>query len=273
MILQTVPVFQYTPEDCRYCNPNYVEDHNILSSSSSLTFDVDYGGNLTDEIPCECPPQPLPRTARLLDWTINIFAIEIIIRLFAFSPSMQVSVLKLNSCQRFLHYMKFLFFVLAVNFTLADNKWGQPEDEHVVVLTNSNFQGFIESYPKVFVKFYAPWCGHCKAMAPDYSKLAERMKTDEDGIPIAKVDATVEKDLAEKYQVQGFPALKMFINGEPVEYGGERTEDAIYEWIKTKTDSQVKELKTLEEYEEFKKNSLAVLMTVSEDDDESVKKY
>lgn len=97
--------------------------------------------------------------------------------------------------------MKFLFFVLAVNFTLADNKWGQPEDEHVVVLTNSNFQSFLESYPRVFVKFYAPWCGHCKAMAPDYSKLAERMKTEEGGIPIAKVDATVEKELAEKFQI------------------------------------------------------------------------
>ena len=65
-------------------------------------------------------------------------------------------------------------------------------------------------------------------MAPDYSKLAERMKTEEDGVPIAKVDATVEKELAEKFQIQGFPTLKMFINGEPVDYNGERTEDGIY---------------------------------------------
>lgn len=97
--------------------------------------------------------------------------------------------------------MKLLFFVLAVNFTLADNKWGQPEEDHVVVLTNSNFQSFLESYPRVFVKFYAPWCGHCKAMAADYSKLGEKMKTEEDGVPIAKVDATVEKELAEKFQI------------------------------------------------------------------------
>lgn len=95
--------------------------------------------------------------------------------------------------------MKFLFFVLAVSFTLADLKWGQPEEDNVVVLTNSNFQNFIESHSRVFVKFYAPWCGHCKSMAPDYSKLGERMKTEEEGVPIAKVDATVEKELAEKF--------------------------------------------------------------------------
>ena len=49
------------------------------------------------------------------------------------------------------------------------------------------------------MKFYAPWCGHCKAMAPSYSELAEEMNSSDNGIPIAKVDATVEKELAEKF--------------------------------------------------------------------------
>lgn len=141
-----------------------------------------------------------------------------------------------------------------ITFSLADEtKWGEEEDEHVTVLTTSNFGSFVERHPKVFVKFYAPWCGHCKAMAPAYSKLAEKMKNQENGIPIAKVDATIEKDLAEKYQIQGFPTLKMFINGEPVDYNGERNEEAITEWIQSKNELRVKELKTLEDLEQFEK--------------------
>lgn len=94
----------------------------------------------------------------------------------------------------------FLFVVLFCGVLFAEEtKWGEPEDEHVTVLTESNFDSFMEKNEKVFVKFYAPWCGHCKSMAPDYSKLAKEMKESDNGIPIAKVDATVEKELAEKY--------------------------------------------------------------------------
>ena len=57
------------------------------------------------------------------------------------------------------------------------------------------------------------------------------MNSSEDGIPIAKVDATIEKDLAEQFQIQGFPSLKLFLNGEPVEYNGERTKEAITTWL------------------------------------------
>lgn len=95
---------------------------------------------------------------------------------------------------------KQILILLAITLVLTeDTKWGETEDEHVVVLSKDNFDSFLEKHPKVFVKFYAPWCGHCKAMAPGYSKLAERMKSNEEGVPIAKVDATVEKELAEKY--------------------------------------------------------------------------
>merc|ERR1719263_1848956 len=72
------------------------------------------------------------------------------------------------------------------------------------------------------VEFYAPWCGHCKALAPEYRKAAKALK----GIAkIGAVDADAEKALAGKYQVQGFPTIKIFSTDKknPKPYNGQRT--------------------------------------------------
>jgi len=73
-----------------------------------------------------------------------------------------------------------------------------------------------------FVKFYAPWCGHCKAMAGTWEELATAMKGK---VNIGKMDATVEKSIPSQYGVQGFPTIKLFPAGknkQPVDYEGGR---------------------------------------------------
>ena len=151
--------------------------------------------------------------------------------------------------------------------------WGVPEEESVAVLNKANFDTFLANNKFAFVKFYAPWCGHCKTMAPAYSKLAERMKHEKDGVAIAKVDATIENDLASKYGVQGFPTLKFFINGEAVDYQGGREEETMFNWLKKKTGPSSTEINDEKALEEHAAKNLSVILLYPESDTEGLKNF
>jgi protein disulfide-isomerase A1 len=104
-------------------------------------------------------------------------------------------------------------------------------EEGVYVLTSTNFEGFLAEHKNVLAEFYAPWCGHCKSLAPEYAKAAQALESSDLDVVLAKVDATIHKDLAEKFGVKGFPTLKFFREGEVGEYNGGRTEATIISWL------------------------------------------
>jgi len=169
--------------------------------------------------------------------------------------------------------MKALIAIAILGLVAANGKWGVDEQDEVAVLTKDNFDDFIKNNKFAFVKFYAPWCGHCKSMAPGYSKLAKRMKAQEDGVPIAKVDCTVETSIGEQMGVKGYPTLKFFVDGEPVDYSGAREEDAIYNWIMKKTGPATSELKSADELAELQKKKVAVLLVTALTNEAAIKNF
>merc|ERR1712013_556557 len=94
---------------------------------------------------------------------------------------------------------------------------------NVVELDPKNFQKEVIKSDSVWiVEFYAPWCGHCQRLVPDYTKAAKALKG---VVKIGAVNADDHKSLGGQYQVQGFPTIKIFgLNkNKPEDYQGERT--------------------------------------------------
>nr|AMM62661.1 conotoxin-specific protein disulfide isomerase variant 4 [Conus bullatus] len=142
------------------------------------------------------------------------------------------------------------------------------QDEKVYVLKATNFDNFIKENEFVLVEFYAPWCGHCKSLALVYSETAGKLMEEGSNIKLAKVDATVEKDLAGKFNVTSYPTIKFFISGEPMEYTGGRQTSNFINWLKKKTGSPAKDVKTSEEAKTFIDSDEVIVMGFFKDQED-----
>ncbi|CAH0559393.1 unnamed protein product [Brassicogethes aeneus] len=109
----------------------------------------------------------------------------------------------------------------------------QEVEEAVENLTGETFEDGIKSVT-AFVKFYAPWCGHCKRLAPTWAELGAKF-AGQDDVRIVKIDCTLEvnKDLCNNQEVEGFPTIFLYQNGKKIsEYSGTRTLEDLHDFVK-----------------------------------------
>jgi protein disulfide-isomerase A1 len=110
-----------------------------------------------------------------------------------------------------------------------------PEtQEGVYVLVGKAFNDVVmDSTKDVLVEFYAPWCGHCKTLAPIYDELAKKLAHNSN-IIIAKMDATANE--AEGVNVSGFPTIKFYsaTDKTAVDFTGDRTVEGFTKFLKEK---------------------------------------
>jgi len=137
----------------------------------------------------------------------------------------------------------------------------EPEEavaeKGLFTLTEKSFKSHVAK-GDTFIKFYAPWCGHCKKLAPTWDELAAKMGADGKAT-IAKVDCTKSQSLCQEHGIKGYPTLAYFRKGEKVEaYRGGRTMKDLSDFVASMSGEE-KKAEAKEEVTEDAKDSVAVL--------------
>ncbi|MED6118637.1 disulfide-isomerase [Stylosanthes scabra] len=148
----------------------------------------------------------------------------------------------------------FLFlslFLFASQISADESASEAKEKEFVLTLDHSNFSDTIKKHDFIVVEFYAPWCGHCKKLAPEYEKAASILSSLDPPVVLAKVDANEEKnkDIANEYDVKGYPTIKILRSGGKhiQDYKGPREADGIVEYLKKQSGPASAEIKSADD--------------------------
>ena len=176
-----------------------------------------------------------------------------------------------------------LFLLLSSSFIICDEEVKEAETEqipnekteeeepqepeidlknpNIITLDNSNFTDYIEKNKPIVVLFYAPWCGHCQAFAPEYSKLADKLVEEKSNLKVAKLDAIANEDTGKAQKIMGFPTIRFYYENTTFDYNhGDRTIEAILKYYDKKVNGGYKEFKTVKEVEEYTEKEPFVLL-------------
>jgi len=140
-------------------------------------------------------------------------------------------------------------------------------EDGVIVLTEDNFDEVVNSLDNVLVEFYAPWCGHCKKLAPEYANAAQNSDFN-----LAKVDATEHGALGQRFGVRGYPTLKFFEGDadSPRDYTGGRSESTIISWLTKNTINSLPGLNSQEEIDAFNAENERSVIVYGENGEEAL---
>ncbi|KAL6512010.1 Thioredoxin-like domain [Orobanche gracilis] len=146
-------------------------------------------------------------------------------------------------------FLSLIVFTVTVSISGYVSTAGEESGskEFVVTLDHSNFTEFVGKHKFIVVEFYAPWCGHCKKLAPEYEKAASILSTLDPPVVLAKVNANDDQNkvIASEFEIKGYPMLKILRNGGSVvqEYKGPRDTDGIVTYLKKQSGPASSEIK------------------------------
>lgn len=123
----------------------------------------------------------------------------------------------------------FLAILVAALLSTAAVAFPFSANSGVTEITPATMQGFMNTHKPVFIVFYAPWCGHCKSIHPEWEKFAKSVK---DVVKVGAINADQHKELGQQFGIKGFPTIKYWKMGnkkgmKPNDYNGGRTAGAI----------------------------------------------
>ena len=129
-----------------------------------------------------------------------------------------------------------------------------PQKDGVLILTSETIEEAINTYPRLAILMFAPWCPHCKEFYPEIVKALKEPEMKKMGVVFGRVDIEYNTKVAEDYKVRGMPTVIYFENGVKNEiYGGGRSSNNIVEWFYKKLISKTHNLQSLEEIKTYEK--------------------
>eukprot|EP00986_Skeletonema_menzelii_P004485 scaffold1527_cov145-Skeletonema_menzelii.AAC.19 len=146
-----------------------------------------------------------------------------------------------------------LLLLSALLLGISTAAGGNKPHSTVIPLTSSTFSTYVtqdSTNPLWLLKFYAPWCGHCKSLAPTLDKAASALAGK---LAIGKIDCTVEKKLCkgELFDIRGYPTLKYYRDGEFSDYPLARDFDSIVKFGERMSQNAVRIVRDVEKVYEM----------------------
>lgn len=164
------------------------------------------------------------------------------------------------------------YTILFATLTVFTQVWADdPTDSKVILLNDSNIAMINEG--QWLVEFYAPWCGHCKKLAPVYDQVAEHMDkvrkskggSERGSISLAKVNCDDFSGICSSAGVSGYPTIKYYVDGVPKAYRGGRSFQDFIDYADKMTKPAVSKITALS-LEKVKKDPLVSFLLVKPQD-------
>lgn len=153
-----------------------------------------------------------------------------------------------------------------------------PLSANTIQLTEGNIQSIFARHELVFVNFYADWCRFSQILAPVFDESSRKIQEEfphPGKIAFGKVDCDAETSVSSSYHISKYPTLKLFRNGQVVkkEYRGQRSVDALSEYIRDQLRDPIQEVKSLDDLDELDSKKRNIIGYFATKDSDSYKTY